>query len=66
MSELAHDSCLERFDSFVGMDYENSVLEIVTLYPTTESWQQDDREVVCALYDMSKEKLVGSTKGRGI
>jgi hypothetical protein len=66
MSELAYASCVERFDAFVGTDYESSVLEIVTLYPTTASWQQDDREVVCALYDMNDTKLLGSTKGRGI
>ena len=66
MSELAYDSCLERFDSFVGTDYDSSILEIITLYPTDLSWQQDDREIVCALYDMNEEKLVGSTKGRGI
>ena len=66
MSALAYESCLEHFDSFVGTNYDSSVLEITTLYPTLESWQQDDREIVCALYDMSNEKLVGSTKGRGI
>jgi hypothetical protein len=66
MSELAYESCLDQFDPFVGTDFDSSVLEIITLYPTVESWQQDDREIVCALYDMSKEKLVGSTKGRGI
>ena len=66
MIELAYDSCRERFDSFVGTDYDSSVLEITTLYPTNESWQQDDREIVCAFYDMSNEKFVGSTKGRGI
>jgi hypothetical protein len=66
MLELAHDSCLDRFDPFVGTDYDSSILEIITLYPTDESWQQDDREIVCALYDMNEEKLVGSTKGRGI
>jgi hypothetical protein len=66
MSALAYESCLERFDSFVGINYDASVLEITTLYPTIESWQQDDREVVCALYDMSEEKLVGSTKDSGI
>jgi hypothetical protein len=66
MVELAYDSCLERFDSFVGTDYDSSILEIITLYPTDLSWQQDDREIVCALYDMNEEKLVGSTKGRGI
>lgn len=66
MIELAYDSCLERFDSFVGTDYDSSILEIITLYPTDLSWQQNDREIVCALYDMNEEKLVGSTKGRGI
>ena len=66
MSEIAYDRCLERFDGFVGLEYENSILEIVTLYPTNESWKQDDREVVCALYDMNDEKLVGSTRGRAI
>lgn len=66
MSELAHESCLQRFGPFVGIDFDSSVLEITTLHPSIESWQQDDREIVCALYDMSKEKLVGSTKGSGI
>lgn len=66
MSQLAYDRCVDRFDAFVGLDYESSVLEIVTLYPTTESWKQNDREVVCALYDLSEQKLVGSTKGRAI
>jgi hypothetical protein len=66
MGAMAYGSCLERFDSFVGLDYENSVLEIVTLFPTTESWKQDDREIVCALYDMNNGKLLGSTQGREI
>jgi hypothetical protein len=66
MAELAYDSCLERFDSFVGLEYESSVLEIITMYPTNESWRQDDREVVCALYDMNEEKLIGSTRGSAI
>lgn len=66
MSELAYERCLERFDGFVGIEYENSVLDIVTLYPTTESWKQNDREVVCALYDMNEEKLVGTTRGAAI
>ena len=66
MAELAHNSCLERFDSFVGKDYQSSSLDIVTLYPTSESWRQDDREVVCAVYDMEEAKLVGSVKGRAL
>lgn len=66
MAELAYDSCMERFESFVGKDYESSSLEIFTMYPSTESWKQDDREVVCALYDMNASKLVGSVQGRAL
>ena len=66
MAELAHNSCLERFDSFVGRDYESSSLDIITLYPTSASWKQSDREVVCAVYDMEAIKLVGSVQGQGL
>ena len=66
MYELAFDSCQERFESFVGRDYESSALDIYTLYPTTEGWVQGDREGVCAVFDMEANKLVGSVKGRGI
>ena len=61
---MAHEGCLERFETFVGKDYESSSLDIATLYPSQESWQrQNDREVICAVYDMEAEKLTGSVKG---
>lgn len=67
MAELAFDSCLERFERFVGKDYMSSSLDIVTLYPTRESWSRyDDREVVCAVFDMNLNKLVGSVEGRAL
>jgi hypothetical protein len=66
MWELANESCLERFESFVGMDYDSSSLDILTMYPTIESWKQNDREVVCAVYDINANKLVGSAKGRSL
>lgn len=64
MADVAHDGCLERFEPFVGRDYESSSLDIATLYPTSESWHgQNDREVVCAVYDVDAKKLTGSVKG---
>jgi hypothetical protein len=66
MYELSYYSCMEHFESFVGNDYESSSLEITTLYPSSESWAQDDREVVCAIYDMNDNQLVGSASGRGL
>lgn len=66
MWEIAHNACLARFEAFVGRDYESSSLDIFALYPTAESWANNDREVVCAVYDMEANKLTGSVKGRGI
>lgn len=66
MFELAHESCAARFESFVGKDYASSSLEITTMYPSAASWAQNDREVVCAVYDMDANKLVGSAAGRGL
>jgi hypothetical protein len=48
ISELSFSACLDRFESFVGVDYESSSLDIAALYPSKESWsRQGDREVVC-------------------
>ncbi len=66
MGGLAHESCLVHFESFVGKDYDSSSLDIMTLFPSTESWKQDDREVICAAYDMNAAKLVGSVQGRAL
>jgi len=66
MGELANESCVQRFEAFVGKDYESSSLDVFTMYPSTDSWTQDDREVVCAVYDMNAAKLVGSAKGQGL
>ena len=63
MADMAHEGCLARFEPFVGKDYESSSLDVATLYPSPESWQENDREVVCAVYDVDAKKLTGSVKG---
>lgn len=64
MSNIALDACVERFDAFVGRDYESSELDVTSLYPSPESWSaQNDREVVCAVYDMNGNQLTGTAKG---
>ena len=67
MSELAFEQCLGRFERFVGNAYEDSVLDITALYPSSQSWSMHgDREVVCAVYDMNGDKLRGSAKASGL
>src|SRR5688572_26080012 len=63
MADMAQEACQERFEAFVGKDYESSSLDIATLYPSSDSWKQNDREVICAVYDIDAKKLTGSVKG---
>jgi hypothetical protein len=63
IADLAHEGCLQRFEGFVGKDYESSSLDIASLHPSRDSWAQNDREVVCAVYDIDAKKLTGSVKG---
>ena len=67
MADEAFTQCLDRFAGFVGTDYELSSLDVTALYPSSQSWSlQDDREVVCAVYDMNGGKLTGSAKDSAI
>ena len=67
IADSAFEQCLDRFSSFVGTDYESSTLDIAALYPSNESWSiQDNREVICAVYDMNGGKLEGTAKNSAI
>lgn len=62
IADLAHEACLERFEPFVGRDYDSSSLDILSLFPSADSWQENDREVICAVYDVDATKLVGTAR----
>ena len=48
--EQAETGCLESFEPFVGVAYEDSELYFMTLEPSEASWVElDDREIVCLL-----------------
>jgi hypothetical protein len=67
MADAAFEQCLDRFAGFVGVDYELSNLDITALYPSSQSWSmQNDREVICAVFEMNGEKLMGSAKDSAI
>ena len=63
MADLPFEACLERFQAFVGREYESSVLDIFWMHPTRESFAQQDRGVSCSVYHMEGDKLVGSMMG---
>jgi hypothetical protein len=45
------DSCFAEFEGFVGLSYEESVLEIGLYPPEEENWLAGDRLVVCVVSD---------------
>ncbi len=65
MQSFVDAECVERFEPFVDMNYEDSDLYIYYLAPTEETWSQGDREVLCSLY-LPDEQLEGSMEGSGI
>jgi hypothetical protein len=59
----ADERCREAFETYVGSSYEESDLDFVYLWPTSDSWGAGDRTVMCALQTMDGSKLEGSAAG---
>lgn len=56
---LADEVCVDAFEGFVGVEWEESTLEYTSLFPTAEGWEDhDDREALCLAYDPA-----GQTEG---
>ncbi len=66
MEQTVIEVCYDGFESFVGRSYEESSLDFGWLFPTSESWAEGDREVVCFVYDFELAKLTGSMENSGI
>ena len=63
---MAGEGCYARFEASIGETYENSVIDLTTMYPSSSSWERGgDREVVCIAFDMNLKKLTGTVIGSG-
>jgi hypothetical protein len=63
MQTILEDQCLPAFESFVGLAYPDSVLDISYLAPTQDSWDNaGDRELLCLIYDPGGD-VTGSLAG---
>ena len=64
------DQCVNSFDGYVGFDYQSSIWFVNAIYPTAESWnEQDDREGTCVLFQPGAGEdpvsLTGSARNSG-
>ena len=65
VSKAGEDRCVEQFATFVGKPYEDSQYDITSLFPTRESWEeQDDREYVCIVVAPEGQQVTGTLKGK--
>lgn len=58
----AEQVCYDAFTPFVGMSYEESVLNFNYFVPTAASWDAGDREILCLVYDEAAQ-TTGSLAG---
>lgn len=60
--DFSETGCVEAFEPYVGIVYDDSAFFISTLEPTQESWDSGDREILCILYEPDV-KTTGSAQG---
>ena len=62
VEDQAISDCTSEFNSFVGLDYQESTLDFAYYYPTEQSWANGDREILCLIVDPAGQ-VTGSLAG---
>jgi hypothetical protein len=64
---IANDGCVEEFEAFIGVPYNQSELFVSYLYPNEDTWGNGDREVLCTVYELGDNdkplEVTGSLQG---
>lgn len=64
VDEIAAVYCEQRFETFVGLAWEESQLDYWLLRPSKESWEDwTDREIVCLVGRVDRALSVGTLRG---
>jgi hypothetical protein len=56
VKKTAVNVCIDAFEAFAGIDYDDSqLLDFAWYYPTAGSWSTGDREVLCLMMQIDPE-----------
>ena len=55
-------NCFPAFADYVGIESQNSQLDLLPITPTEDGWNEGDHSVQCALTDLESPELTGSMK----
>jgi hypothetical protein len=61
VKDQATSGCATAFPAFIGIAYNDSSLSISYYFPTSESWANGDRQILCTVYD-ANAKITGTLK----
>jgi hypothetical protein len=62
---FANAPCEAAFGAYVGIDFEASTLDLITLTPSELSWARGDRQISCVAIARDGSALTGSVKDSG-
>ncbi len=62
---FASAPCETAFGAYVGIDFDASTLDLITLTPSELSWARGDRQISCVAITRDGSQLTGSVKGSG-
>jgi hypothetical protein len=64
---FADEQCYDEFEDFVGLSFDESIYTYSTFYPTQQSWDVGDREILCSITHIDENgdtvKIEGSLEG---
>jgi membrane protease YdiL (CAAX protease family) len=63
VADVADERCLDEFERYVGIDWVDSVLDVVALLPDETRWAAGDRELVCLVVPWEADRLEEPAEG---
>jgi Septum formation len=66
VGEDALRACTSAFESFVGVGWDQSSLDLVAVVPDEAGWAAGDRAAWCVLFDLGLAELEGSAASTGL
>ncbi|WP_165962964.1 septum formation family protein [Occultella glacieicola] len=67
IATAAQEGCLSGFESFIGLSYEESTLELDWIAPNESTWDQaNDREVLCIAFLTDGSTVTESWEGAAV
>ena len=66
LGKHAVERCVDQFEGWVGLPYEESILDVIVIAPQADGWRLGDRSILCAAHRLDLQKLDSSVRNAAI